>query len=519
MAKPNQEIELKLELSAEDCPAVATAGTPHGFTAGRPTTRLLRSIYFDTPDQALRRAGLSARVRKDGRNWIQTIKLGTHVSAGLSTPKEAECRVAGPALDLGLVDAPAAVEALTAALGGQALEPAFETVLRRKTREFAADDGTRIEMALDSGEIVAGDRRVPLHELELELKAGPIGALFQVARNLVGTTPFRFSPCSKAERGYRIAAGDVADPVRPATADPILLSGSETAEQALHAVLRSCLDQIAHNRVSTLLGEDPEGPHQLRVGLRRLRSALRLFRPLIGRASTASLDAASRQLAAEVGELRDLDVLADEIVAPLAANAPEGIGIAALLDHLHDTRRTVRTDLATALAGADVNALVFDLGAFAETRGWLDPGDFGQSALLATPVTEFSRQALDRQWKKVARYGRKLDELTVAERHDMRKALKKLRYGIEFFASLYPDSDLKPFLKRMKGLQDVFGYLNDVATAHKLLDLPAVSGDDPAGLARAAGFVIGWHEAKAVHAWERARDCWDEAARAPKFWR
>lgn len=519
MSKSAREIELKLELEAGAQNALKRAGTIAGFTAGRGTTRTLQSIYFDTPDQALRKAKISLRVRKSGKSWLQTVKLGTGVMGGLSSPVEAEHAVKGRALDFSVIEDDAVRERLLDILGDAPLAECFETVMKRTIRNLTREsDGTLIELAFDTGHILAGSGTQPLTELEMELKAGPSRALYDAAKALLKDIPFRFSPYSKAERGYRFAEGQAEEERRPVFAAPVALDEGVTTEHAFRDVLRSCLTQITENRLVVLASDDPEGPHQLRVGLRRLRSAFRLFRPALNPATVAPLDELARTVATEAGALRDLDVLVEEIVAPLAPKAPESVSIGTLLEVLHASRDTgVRDTLTTHLKSEEVNAFLLDLAAYTEGRGWLDPQDFGQTELLARPIETYASHALAKQWRKVLKYGKRLEELSVPERHEMRKAMKKMRYGIEFFGCLYPEETVKPFLKRMKKLQDIFGYLNDVAMAEQLPQKCRITSRNEAA-ATAIGFVIGWHEAQCQAMWQHARGYWDATRKTPKFW-
>jgi inorganic triphosphatase YgiF len=520
MSKAGREIELKLELETGAQDALKRAGTIEGFSASRGVTKTLQSIYFDTPDQALRKAKISLRVRKSGRSWVQTVKLGTGVMGGLSSPVEAEHAVKGRALDFSVIEDNAVRERLLEIVGDAPLAESFETVMKRTVRNLTRErDGTLIELAFDTGHILAGSGTQPLVELEMELKSGPGQALYDAAKALLKDIPFRFSPYSKAERGYRFAEGQAVEERRPYFATPVEIDAGLTTEHAFRDVLRSCLTQIAENRLAVLAGEDPEGPHQLRVGLRRLRSAFRLFRPVINPATAAPLDELARTIAGEAGALRDLDVLVDEIVAPLCGKAPGTICFDALLEDLNASRDAeIRKTLIDHLKSAEVNAFLFDLAAYTEGRGWLDPETLGQSELLAGPVRAFAEDALAAQWKKVLKYGKRLDRLDVPERHEMRKTLKKMRYGIEFFGCLYPRDTVKPFLKRMKKLQDIFGYLNDVAMAEQLPETCRVTGDRAEEATRAIGFVIGWHEAQCQAMWQHARGYWDATREVPKFW-
>ncbi|WP_428644615.1 CHAD domain-containing protein [Roseibium sp.] len=521
MSKSGREIELKLELDPKAQDALKRTGAVEGFAAGKTVTKTLQSIYFDTPDQALRKAKISLRVRKSGRSWLQTAKLGTGVMGGLSSPVEAEHPVTGRALDLAVIEDETVRAKLTEVIGEASLSECFETVMKRTVRHLTREeDGTDIELAFDTGNILAGSGSQPLAEFELELKSGPALAVFEAAKVVVKDVPFRFSPYSKAERGYRFAEGRAEQGPAPFFTGPLDLSPGLTTEQAFRDVLRSCLTQISENRMAVLACDDPEGPHQLRIGLRRLRSAFRLFAPVLNAATTAPLDRSARIIATKAGALRDMDVLIDEIVAPLAAKAPQELAFDALVEDLGTARdKATRTALREHLRSHELNTFLLDLAAYTEGRGWLDPENLDQTALLAQPVTAFSAKALSRQWKKAMSYGKRLEKLSIAERHEMRKTLKKMRYGVEFFGCLYPPGKVKPFLKRMKKLQDVFGYLNDVAMAEMLPDLCTASGARAIPIAQAAGFVIGWHEARCQDEWQHARSCWDAARKSPKFWK
>jgi len=520
MSKSGREIELKLELEPTAQDAIKRAGSIAGFTASRSVTKTLQSIYFDTPDQSLRKAKISLRVRKVGRNWVQTAKLGTGVTGGLSSAVEAEHPVQGRALDFSVIVDPAVRDMLTETIGDAPLSECFETVMKRTTRQLTREsDDAHIELAFDTGNILAGAGTQPLVELEMELKSGPSLSLFEAAKALLSDVPFRFSPFSKAERGYRFAEGQTPEERAPYFAESVTFTAGTSTELAFRDVLRSCLTQISENRLAVLASEDPEGPHQLRVGLRRLRSAFRLFKPVVNPATMAPLDAMARTIANEAGALRDLDVLVDEIVAPLVDKAPPGLSFDALLDDLNASRgKDIRSTLTEHLKSTEVNEFLLNLAAYAEGRGWLDPENFDQTALLAQPIETYASQALTKQWKKVLGYGKRLEDLTIDERHDMRKAMKKMRYGIEFYGSLYPSDTVKPFLKRMKKLQDIFGYLNDVAMAETLPEKCRAIEEKSLEATRAIGFVIGWHEAQCQAMWQHAKGYWDATRETPKFW-
>ena len=241
---------------------------------------------------------------------------------------------------------------------------------------------------------------------------------------------------------------------------------------------------------------------------------------VIGGARDFPSDAAARDLANRVGDLRDLDVLAEEIVAPAAGFAPQALAADRLAELVLSGREKARAALRAALLDPSVNALLFRIGALAEGDGRKLPETGNEASDGGRPLAEFAAEALDKRWKAAARLAARIEDLTLEERHDLRKELKKLRYTVEFFRPAFAARKVKPFLSRLKTLQDVFGYLNDVVMAGRLADI-ATSGQrkQPAATLLAAGFVMGWHEARAEHAWESARALWDETRRVRKFWR
>ncbi|TMG80392.1 MAG: CYTH domain-containing protein, partial [Betaproteobacteria bacterium] len=188
------ERELKFRLSARAASEVARAlalGAAERFV----------SIYFDTPDHVLRRARVALRLRRAGRRSLQTVKCD------LSPLARGEWQSEAPLGRLELARLPLAEIRETSGvdLGALAarLAPQFQTRFARRSAELHFDDAT-IEAALDRGALIAGRRRAPILELELELKSGEPCALLGYARSLVEPFALRLALESKAERGYRL---------------------------------------------------------------------------------------------------------------------------------------------------------------------------------------------------------------------------------------------------------------------------------------------------------------------------
>lgn len=296
-------------------------------------------------------------------------------------------------------------------------------------------------------------------------------------------------------------------PLRPVFARRPKLEAKQTCAEAFALILDECRRQILANRRVVLASSDPEAVHQLRVGLTRLRAALKAFRPLLARTDTDRLGRMAQTMARAVGELRDCDVLLDELVASgghVEHADPEEL--ARLKAALAARRDMARDKVVETLRGDDWAALRLELA--------LWPGTFDRTKDMRRGVGRFADRALGRKWDRAARLAHDIETLAPEQRHDLRKALKRLRYSIEFFGSLYAKDAVRPFVKRLKRLQDVFGYLNDVELTRDLKTL-AAKGD---GMTDAAGFVHGWHAARAEMAWSEARADWRRLKRAKQFW-
>ena len=518
------EIELKLLLpDAEAARRVLGSAALKARAEGPARRRRLRSIYFDAADGSLRAAGIAFRVRQVGRAWVQTVKRGPSESAGggLYSVAESECAAPGGRPDPARIPDEALRDAVAAALNGSPLVPVFETDIQRTTRNLAAPGGL-VELALDLGEVIAGNRRAALAEAELELKDGAPAALYDLAREVFAEGGWRFSERTKAARGRALSEGAPAVPApAPRRALDVPLARGETAETAAVRILRECLGQIDANMAAVLAAEAPEGPHQLRIGLRRLRTAFGLFREALGGPALAELNARARDLGARVGALRDLDVQIGETLARRLADpeAPDRAGLEALKAALEDRRRAARAEVRAALAGPEGRLFLLDLSAFAELRGWLAPADHAQTGALARPVEEVAAEALDRRWRKVRKAARGLAEADDHARHALRKELKKLRYGVEFLGPLFPRRRVKGFVKRLKSLQEDFGALNDAAVAEAMFAGPgAPCAADPAAQ-RAAGRLLGALAERARADRAAAEGDWARLKAEPPFWR
>jgi inorganic triphosphatase YgiF len=497
-----RELEFKLQLTHAELKRVRSHPALGNLSAGAPVTRTLRSIYFDTPDHRLRAQGLSLRLRSDGNGWLQTIKGGWR-------PIEAEDAVKRPEPDLGVIGKRRVRRKVGKAIDSSTLQPVLETVVERTTCHLRSSEG-ELKRTLDEGVARTGDAQSPVCEAELELKSGGPECLLHAATQLFDATPLRLAMGSQAE-GANGPAVSVADGAAgPQRGEQPQLRAGQTCAEAFALIVQSAAAQITANRRAVLETEDPAAAHQLRIGLRRLRSALCAFRPLADTPALRELERRAQVLARSVGELRDADVLIEDICAPVSDVFNDDAGLSRLREALLAHRAHVREQVRSDLCGEQWSVLQLHFA--------LWPRTIDDAEGLSSPVGKLARSALKRRWRKVAESGDRLDDLTIEQRHAMRKGLKTLRYTAEFFATLYPQHATRRFIREIRSLQEVFGYLNDVVAAERLNVICHEHCGDSPEAQRAAGFILGWHNAQAARAWKDAHRGWQKLQALPRFW-
>lgn len=475
-----EEIELKLALRPQDQSRFLRQ--PLLKTATRHRAVILDNIYYDTPDLALRRHGIALRLRRQGLLWLQTVKQSGTTAAGLSSRPEWETPYAGH-FDFSAIEADKLRRWLARPHLISRLLPIFETRFRRTTWYFKLPTGN-VLLTLDRGWIIAGGKREAISELELELvEPGEeaLESLFSLASTLAARTPLVPAVRSKAERGYLLHGGVSPQPVK---ASDIPLAGSQPPLSAFRRIALACLDHLQQNYDGALSSEDPEYIHQMRVALRRLFAALRLFAPLLPELQVVPLKDALRSLARKLGETRDLDVLQTEIIAPVLAALPDEPRLAMLSSVITLQRCQARNAAVDLLRSAQYGkSLIFVLHTLfcrlpvAETDASVTLAGFAAARLKRLHKTLLRRACAAKMH----------DPLTL---HALRIAVKRLRYALEFFAPLLPRAKTRATLNHLTDLQDTLGQINDLAQAGTLL--MHCASDDPR-LREAVTLIGGWH--------------------------
>ena len=444
------EVELKFDVEPG---GVALIRAAPALAAAPSQDQRHDTVYFDTKDGALRRAGFSLRIRRSGDLYVQTVKRKRGSAAGLFVRQEWEADVAGFGLDRDAIRSPA-MNKLLATIEPKALKPLIRTRFRR-TSWLIDHKGSRIEVVLDEGRVSSGRAETPLCELELELKAGKPRALFDLAGEIGRAAPLRLGVLSKAERGYALAERRLG---AAAKAEPIELAAPTTEADSFRAIAYACLRHYRLNEIVLLAGPDSSSLHQARIGLRRLRSAFSLFRPTVRGKDYQHLREELGWLAVQFGEARNLDVLIEA-----QSGLPDGD---LLRSRLIAARTKAYERVDAALRSERTRELMLRLALWVEIGPWRFRERAGRD------LEPLAVHRLERQWRKVRRHSAKLARLDAKARHQLRIDVKKLRYAAEFLADLWAKrpklAQRDRFIAALKDLQEGLGDLNDAEAAETL---------------------------------------------------
>jgi len=526
------EQELKLHVPRE-----ARAGVEKAVRRGVATSVRLRAQYFDTPDADLAKAGVALRLRLEGRRWVQTLKMpGGHQleKIELNAPRP------GPSLDLSVFsDSPAK---RIIAKHGDKLAMVYETDVQRLFRRIRTPAGL-VEVALDRGHIQAGELKLPVSEVEFELVSGQPHAMFLLGLKWLSAYGLVLDLRSKAERGTTLAAlanrlanlGQLEDAATSATrakavasywaprgASAIKLRRDMTCPQALSAVTMECLHQIARN--AAVLAEidtaghyragNPEHTHQLRVGIRRLRSAWSLFQKLSPLPPEPWREELKAHFAA-LGDARDDDVLRETVMPELSAAGQPPLELAGQGEQAPSMSITKSAAFQRWL----VELLAWTIGAHplqADTETTeTSTGTTDKTSAKPSTKTPDLHAALSKQlykWhQRVLTDGLKFVDLPLEAKHEVRKRGKRLRYGLQFAESLLPAKKLKNYRRSLAQVQDILGEMNDLYVAREKFE--GMRDDQPS-----AWFAVGWIASRLSVLDKDAQAAFKRLAQADHFW-
>lgn len=478
-------------------------------TAGDPESQHLYNTYFDTPEHSLLRRGIGLRVRRiEGKHW-QTVKTAGNALGGLHQRQEWEIEITGDTPDYQRLPAGPLTQWCANEHNLQRLQPLFTTDFTR-TLWNVIIDGSQIEVVLDQGEIRTATEKLPLSEVELELKSGSLDRLYHLALLLQKAVPLLVENQSKAARGYGLHT-----PVSPTyhkAKSTVGLTLEMTTEEAFVKIIWHCLEHLQSNEEVVLHGEDIEGVHQMRVAMRRLRSGLTLYKSVIPNRTHTKIRKELKWISNVLGVARDWDIFNLTLSSiPLEYHKI----LQELFTITAKQRLETYTTVREVLQDNRYSRLLLMLGKWLTRRSWQLHIAESDLPYLEQPAYEFAQRILEQHYQSICRDGEQLQTLEPEQRHRLRISIKKLAYGIRFFAELFPSAEeaSRLFAKNLSLLQSELGILNDVNTAVKLLNQIGIEGQAPA-----RHFLNGWYaHQEAVHL-TNLETTWQQWRNLPVFW-
>jgi triphosphatase len=512
---PAEPLAIETELKLRVPPASLRQLSSHRLlrSGAPPVVKRLQTIYFDTPDSALRQQGLTLRVRRDGECWVQAVKDAGTVRGGLHRRLEVETEVSGPFPDCSRIIHDRLLEVFASSELRAQLTPVFVTRFNRRSRWIDFEDAV-VEASIDRGEIRSGDQIEPIVELELEVKSGPSRRLFELALKLLDGVPLQVEYRSKAERGYALAQKAEFAPVKATSA---LLAADMTVSTAFETIMWVTLRHLQSNERGVVEGRDPEYLHQMRVALRRLRSAFSVFSTVLPKEAVAPLRAELKWLAGALGSARDWDVFMIETLAPIREQFADHADLRQFANQCVTQRRAAVRKAKRAVGSRRYQRLMLHLAAWTATEAWLGQADAAARSKLVKPACQFAEDALAIRYAGVRKRGRRLKGRSAIELHRLRLAVKKLRYAGEFFSTLFDANRVRGMLPQLARLQTILGAMNDAAAVENLLcTAPGKNGSQ--ALSGARGIVMGWSRGRALSLKRELRAAWKTFCAAEKFW-
>jgi triphosphatase len=500
---PN-EIELKLRIAATDVLRLRRHPAIKQHPIGKPITRRLISIYYDTPDLKLLDAAISLRVRRMSGGWFQAVKGAGHSLGGLHQRMEWEDIIAKGEPDFTKITEPFLADIFVDQALRDALKPIFITDVQRTEWQLQYEDGSAIEVALDLGELQIGELQVgkkrepvsrePIREVELELKHGQASHLFDLALALQANIPLHIENVSKAQRGYAHYRPQIAGTSK---AEPIALKADMSADQAFRQIAGECLRHMQSNQEVALIGEDPEGVHQMRVALRRLRVAIKLFKR-----DVTDLQDELRWLNTNLAAARDWDVLLHETL-PAARTALQTAEpkLDLVQEHAFAARQQTYKRLKRALNSQRYARLLLNLGAVLTAEDHPAKGK----------LVKLAEHELQKAYDTLRKHGDHLGELTAKQRHKFRIDSKHLNYAADFFADIHKGKKLalhtQTLIDHIKPLQKSLGQFNDTVVTGLLLKQLARKQTHPY-LLEAIALVMDWNSSCATETSKQVEKAW-----------
>lgn len=244
-----------------------------------------------------------------------------------------------------------------------------------------------------------------------------------------------------------------------------------TVQGGFAAIMRHELTNLIENQIATLNGGGMECVHQMRVVLRRMTATLMLFKDVIASRGTGEVQKSMKWLSDRSGTARNWDVLESRTLPRLKINPTLPAATERIGEAVRSRRRMADRGVIRALRSIRYRSFIRITRRWLAHARWCEDLDPTLRPLLDEPLIETGQKWLSRSARKARKAGRGIAGLKAKQRHQLRIALKQLRYETDSLSGLYPRRKVKPYVDALCMLQDLLGQLNDLAVARQLLRL------------------------------------------------
>ena len=463
-------------------------------SAGR---QLLDARYFDTSTYSLQKEKIAYRIRREGDQWVATIKGGGSSTGGLHERQEWNVIVAEAQPDLSVFAGTDIGARLIEIVGSQALIPIMMTRFERKTLDVCMPDGSQIEVAADQGEIIAGAKCSPILEIELELKSGKPSALLALGAALAKEYPLLPETDSKFYRGLLLAGLVTKEPKEVFILPPV--HAKAKAGQGLLGLLIELITQFFVAEQAFFENQaQPEDVHQLRICLRRLRSILEFVGPEALEKYKVH-QAQLRKIGQSLGIIREIDV-AYVSWKEWSECQPRGMVSKLTLGRMLLHRRVFETEkIYGSFYSGYATPILLDLWATLTADNWKSAVDYQQT------MEEYTQRQFSKWLKKIIKQGKKIEWENPEKIRKLRLQVKKSKYTVEVLKSVM--GEIGEISIQLEELQESLGLLNDINSTEILLK-KLVKGTTSKVSQLEAGMLIGWQGREALYVQERMNDDW-----------
>jgi len=446
-----------------------------------PLKRQFEALYYDTSDFALQKAGIAYRIRREGEDWVATVKCDKGSSGALFSREEINEKIPRPDPSAKYFTGTNLGDRLSLLLGEARLQLLFSTKFERTTLLLKTGSNSLAELALDHGMIWSGSVGCPISELELELKEGNIGDILNLAGWFAGVFHLHPEPLSKYARGLALIGMDQTRP------DFNSASGARLTPPAL---LSSCAGAIFAAQAESIQSQCvPDTIRTLRIQIRKLRSLVKFFQPILPQEGLKLHTEKLSQWGELLGNIRDLDILQKAWhdfsnrcnIFPF--DAGNWIGV------VSERRDFLAATALYKLEQGELTRSLFEL------QGWLMQGDYLRDA--SAEIEKALRKSLLTAVKELRGEIGAIEGIPeIRQLHVLRIRIKRLRYLLEALV-VVPGYQDEVFLSSLKKLQTLIGKINDVYQIKRLLgNFEAGEDETPHSVQRE--LFIGWRSRDAL---------------------